>query len=311
MAWRLDQVLVGGFLNNTRRNSVEGWLLLHRTSQPILLSLTGNCQGRLGGRYLRFRARPVEHAVPARIALQPHQVGPVGRIELHYIEQGQGPCRIRLDLEWFSQDGQVRTELWDPTVEFMERIVPTSGQVPFDPRDRVVEDDAQGFDDWWEDLAGHVLEPLEEDPADALWGHGVLRDEDCGPQDPSSSDVDQVPWGEPAAWSHDDASYGAKVDEVTEGRRDVPLDCLFDPPIQLKPVDALTDEEVSAEFFRLLAQLAKYGIALDMCEHFEVRDAYRLLVERVLKEEDIHPDLPGIGFVRHYMTHEYCEQCQS
>ena len=85
---------------------------------------------------------------------------------------------------------------------------------------------------------------------------------------------------------------------------------MFDPPISLKQPDRITDEaEAAALLTVLLARLALHGVALDMCEHYTALEAYRLLIEVILPEAEIHPQLRSTGFIQHYATWEYCAAC--
>jgi hypothetical protein len=59
----------------------------------------------------------------------------------------------------------------------------------------------------------------------------------------------------------------------------------------------------------LLARLALHSVAIDVCEHFSASDVYRWLLEEILPEAEIHPQLRRTGFVQHYSTWEACRQC--
>jgi hypothetical protein len=98
-------------------------------------------------------------------------------------------------------------------------------------------------------------------------------------------------------------------DEIFEGKKDVPLCTIFDPPLTIYPVDKLSDADVESAFKVILRRLAMHSVALDMCEHFTPRDAYRLLVEEILPKYPVYPGLPLTGYVQHYSTWEYCRKC--
>ena len=51
-------------------------------------------------------------------------------------------------------------------------------------------------------------------------------------------------------------------------------------------------------------------IALDVCEHFNEVDCYRVLVQNVLPAAHISPLQPGSGFVTHYSTYDWCPKCE-
>jgi hypothetical protein len=99
------------------------------------------------------------------------------------------------------------------------------------------------------------------------------------------------------------------MDDLLETGDDVPVASIFDDPIKLPAPDSLDDVQVEVVFKTLLAQLALCGIALDMCEHYTPRKAYKLLVERICREERAFPKLRNTQWVQHFMTHEYCTEC--
>ena len=57
MALRLGEHVVCGELNNTRKNTVFGWLGLRGFDRPLTFELTGNCDPDLAGRRIRFEVR--------------------------------------------------------------------------------------------------------------------------------------------------------------------------------------------------------------------------------------------------------------
>ncbi|MEK6249446.1 MAG: hypothetical protein N2C12_14790, partial [Planctomycetales bacterium] len=101
-------------------------------------------------------------------------------------------------------------------------------------------------------------------------------------------------------------------DEVVYGEKDEPLSTLFDPPLALKKPDQICNEEEAQQLLDiLLARLAMHCVSLDMCKHFTALDAYRLLIDELLPEAQIHPALITTGFVQHYSTWEHCPQCEA
>ncbi|MFO1066603.1 MAG: hypothetical protein U0892_22305 [Pirellulales bacterium] len=101
-----------------------------------------------------------------------------------------------------------------------------------------------------------------------------------------------------------------KWDEVTYGTRDEPLTWLFDGAFKLPRPEMITDESEAEDALRvLLAQLARCGVAFDMCEHMDAKSAYRILVEDMLPEATVHPQLVSTGFVMHFSTFDHCRDC--
>lgn len=100
-------------------------------------------------------------------------------------------------------------------------------------------------------------------------------------------------------------------DEILEGDHNVELSELFDPPLHLKPVDAVTDEAEATQIMRtLLARLAEISVAIDVCEHFTMLQTYRWFLKEILPEMTVHPNLASSGFVQHYSTFESCSDCE-
>ena len=60
MAWRIEQHIEAGELDNTIRGRVTGWLKLTTVDEPVLLDLAGNCKPDLAGWKFRIvRTEPV------------------------------------------------------------------------------------------------------------------------------------------------------------------------------------------------------------------------------------------------------------
>ena len=103
-----------------------------------------------------------------------------------------------------------------------------------------------------------------------------------------------------------------QLDEVVAGDKDEPLASLFDPPLQLIQPDQIRDEqEAERRLQELTDRLAEHGVVLDACQHFSALDSYRFLVEEVLPEAEIHPEMPSTGIVQYYATLESCQKCRA
>lgn len=99
-------------------------------------------------------------------------------------------------------------------------------------------------------------------------------------------------------------------DEVTDGTKDEPLTWLFDGPLCLPSPNDVRDETHAWEVLRpLLTAMALRGVAFDMCPHFTAIRAYRLLIEDLLQDATVHPDLVATGFVQHFGSYDSCEEC--
>jgi len=85
MAWRLEQFLKAGELDNTQRGWTIGWLELENLDQPLRLKLAGNCHPDLAGwRFRIHRNEPApfvdEKATPDYSGINHDQSGHVGDI---------------------------------------------------------------------------------------------------------------------------------------------------------------------------------------------------------------------------------------
>ncbi|MBI4580149.1 MAG: hypothetical protein HY718_10635 [Planctomycetes bacterium] len=94
MAFRLGEQVVRGGVDNTKKNSVNGWLELRGISHRVALNLTGGCDADLAGRHVQFRVRgwavdeddkPASEEAENAAIEQPglkgfawHQIGPTG-----------------------------------------------------------------------------------------------------------------------------------------------------------------------------------------------------------------------------------------
>lgn len=317
MALRLDSVIVGGELANLRRNSVHGALGIRDLDRPLHLQLTGNFQGELEGKHFRFEVRDTVNAAGgdekfdlSKLAWD--QVGPTGTMTLVPTGGSGEPIgpktRWTLHLEWYSQNGHVVVEIADPIIEFVDPNTPEelwaeeetgeavasvaghSGTLPWDDNSPGLDDDEEDDDD---------DEP--EDP------YGLF------PEDLESQFEEEALATDEAILAPEESEFTQQMElydaAVNEGG--VPIREIFEPPMRIYKPEQLDDAQIAAEFHTLLARLAQHGIALDMCEHYTPREAYKLLVEKILIEERTYPSLSPRGFVQHYMTHEYCPACDA
>lgn len=101
-----------------------------------------------------------------------------------------------------------------------------------------------------------------------------------------------------------------KWDEIADGSRDEPLAWLLEGPLRLpRPDDLKTDEEAWGPLRRVLSEMALRGVAFEMCTHFTARQAYRVIIEDLLPEVDVHPGLVQADFVEHFASWDCCPEC--
>jgi len=274
MAWHIGSLVRSGEIMNTRRNTVQGWLHLRGSRHPVLLQLTGNCGDNLTGRHLRFRAAESRGAVNEvrRRRLQRQQIGPTGRMQLTLAVNSDGRQVILL-LEWYSQNGRMVLELCNPYVEFVER-----------PQ--------------WDALTVNLLAE-----SSGLAGGAAGESASTSRGQSCCGDIPMTYDGAPSNWE--------TTNQMMRGTANVPLCVLFDPPLKLPTAEQLGEAELQRTLRRVLARLARHGIAIDVCEHFTERDTYRILLEQILPTEDTFAHLPQLGYVQHYMLHKYCPRCDT
>lgn len=308
MTLHLSEYVSGGEIINTRQNSIHGYIALRGCGRPIVLQLTGNGSPDLAGRHLRFEA----HQDPS-VELPPVTEEQMDELKLAWMQIGvPGEMTIaqypRLYLEWHGQNGHTIIDLLHPVVEFV---------------DPVDEDDDLPTEEELEEAENEIEGILDDDPdADDNATDGAEWNRDAGTADEddpfglfppdlnaSLGAAASTPWtSEP-----DEATLAQwkEWDEVFEGTKDVPLSSLFDPPLQLPPESTLSDTQVAELFNAILKQLALHNVAFHMCEHFTPRGGYELLVNQILREYGIHPDLPRIGYTMSFDTSEFCAECEA
>ncbi|HOB74118.1 MAG TPA: hypothetical protein PKG54_06290 [Phycisphaerae bacterium] len=236
------------------------------------------------------------------------------------------PC---LTLEWYSQNGRVLVELVDPEMEFVETDAEPSraNAGPADPAS------AEAFDmptpDGDEDFVAAFEDSDSEDSDEFdLFDSASLEeceDEDsCDGCDESWSPISKELQEELDAQARElDRACGRDtetddlihelelMDNLIAKGEGEPIGTLFDDVVKTPSPDSLDEAGAEVALKSLLAQLALLGISLDMCEHFTAKEAYRLLVEQVCKEDKAYPELRGTQWVQHFSTHDYCPVCQA
>lgn len=247
---------------------------------------------------------------------------------LRRISEGEpiGPTQWKrcLYLEWYSQNGRVVIEIPDPVIE------------PVGPEDPSAEDWADEDDEPPPDEAGvggfsatvfRVNEDGEteieqvfgddgEEEADD--DYGLFSDELQDQLDRQARETDRA-LRQGTAGAHDDdeevpedmARELELMDDLIESGEGEPLGNIFKGVVDLPPPDSLDEQEAEVHLKAALCRMALFGIALNVCEHFTPKDAYRLLVEELCEEQCFFPELEGTNWVQHFDTIEHCEICQA
>ena len=344
MAIRIGNQVIRGELDNSRNNSVRGWIEL-AGKEPIRLELSGNIVGDLCGCLLCFQAKDinvVEEAAEDGLTLESRQIGAIGDVVFHerrvprcgareFAERaarGESPpvdIKPCLYLEWYGPNGRVVAELVDPVLDLRDRDVeaeplPLEGDFPDQPGIEVVSlDDDRNYDDisFGDEQNDDDDDPYGLFPAD-LDEHLRSQTEQ---DEPFSADIDgdsdEPAKSGPRDWADvipgidpETKKMYEEWDEILHGENHLPVATLFDPPLKLPPVDEVSHKQAADLVRKILAELAKYAIALDVCEHFNDVDCYRVLVQCVLPQAHISPLQPGSGFVTHYSTFDWCAKCK-
>lgn len=227
-----------------------------------------------------------------------------------------------LYLEWYSQNGRVVIELPDPVIEFIDPDGKPQPEVEDAieelPADEARQEPQGGLsitafrtnEDGDVEITDET--PLPEDEEDSCDGcsesYNLIPDGLQKHLDAQSREVDRALSG---SGDEDDLIEQMEaMDEAIEKGDRVPLGSLFDEAIKLPKPDRLTEKEAEVELKGLLTRLAMFRIALHVCEHFTALDAYRLLVERLCKEEVAFAELCSTDWIQHFDTAEYCRQCE-
>ena len=329
MAWRLDDsIIAGGVINNTETNSIRGHIYFKSNKFPLILNLTGNCANQLAGRHIQFKVREQEGSKEAdfdRSKLADQQIGPPGTMNIDYVRWFPGSVeqaylrsklgdkppmywKPRLYFEWYSQNGRVVLELVDPIIKFTDGQEPGEVELedpPFPDPNNPPKCEPPEITEVSIDDDGNMV---SRDVSDAF------EDNESDPYNLFSDDIDKIVKDETKPefdFEHNEETRQMfeQMDIVVYGTKDEPVCTLFDPPIKIPKEENMSDEEINIKLHELLMRLAMLSIALDMCKHYTPRKAYKLLTETLLKDANVYPGLGETGFVQHYMTHEFCEEC--
>jgi hypothetical protein len=146
MAWRINDAVTNGEIDNTVEGTTTGRIWLAGRDAPLVLSLAGDCWRDLAGARLRF-ANPKPITLPEAIALDSDQSGVIGdmtasrRIKYYTVDEAESmrlieteqpvpfEWRNTLSLEWFSRhNGRIVIE----TSNFSLEIAPHAWQMDDD-----------------------------------------------------------------------------------------------------------------------------------------------------------------------------------
>jgi len=312
-----------------------------------MLHLTGNPSPDLMGRRIRFECRSTNPAVVtndeetqlANLAWQ--QVGPTGEMTaVRKIPQADGD-KSCLYLEWLSQNGRVVIELVDPVIEFVDHDEVDDDDDDEDDADWGLNFGSNQTDNELDRAIDNALDSLSEDELDDDLDDDELDDledeldDDFVDEYDDEPEDDDDPYGllppnlhehfEQEAWNTDralDSEHSGDEEDsnttirelrlmddlIEKGEGDL-IRTIFDRPLAFPLPEKISNAEAEQKLKELLAELALFGIALDVCEHYTPRDAYRLLLEEICPQQRAYPELRNTQWVQHFMTSEYCSEC--
>ena len=289
MDYDIGHLVACGELFAKKRNSVHGWLGLRDREVPVPFELTGNVSPELVGHHLRFRAvddtPELGKTFPELRGFVGRHVGVVENISIYLptddeIEQGAHPA---LHLEWFSQSGHVRARLEFPVLE----IDPPETEGDAEPAA-----DAEPSAD-----AGPAADAAEGGPwtpPDLEWQPGIKELEE---------------WAQGLDGEEDPLADIRLLDDLIENKKPgMRIGSLFDE-YGLPSLEEITEGEARKGMKKILAVLARFGVAFHMCENCTWKHAYALISEH-LAEEQFYPQLKGTEWVQHYLAEELCAPCR-
>ncbi len=322
---RLDNLIAFGEIEQTRRNCVMANLWVRGDQDIVItLELAGNLEGIAANRTFRFRANELLWAEEPDLedcSLQLYQQGVVGRCVIEATPQDPEDLGssaddshrayqpMNLTLEWWAQDGHVILQLESACIEFegeyreLEDLIDCDEEPP-EPFD--CEMDENGVPAWLRDL------PEDATSNDAVIGHDEELDvHNILPIEQMKAEEAEMSWEE---LEHNNSPETQALyhewDEILHGKNHEPFDWLIDDSVRLPLPQQIRDEAEAVEVLRkLLSRLAPLGIVLDMCEHISAFEAYQMMINEFLPGTQIHPRMGAAGFVHHFSTWEYCEQC--
>jgi hypothetical protein len=180
MAWRIDESVRSGEIDNRERGVVRGKIWLHGLKEPVVLELKGNACPDLAGCLLRFE-NPGE-TVPLRIdaRMEPLQRGTIGdltasrKVRVFDIPFEEACERLKnklpvpehmancLYLEWFSEfNGRVVIE----SADYQLTISPPAWTLSTEEEQRRQRDAAEGFSGFMQKLS-QALEAARHEPGE-------------------------------------------------------------------------------------------------------------------------------------------------
>jgi len=313
----------------------------------VRLDLTGNCAADLQRKVVRFW--PEESAPSDAVfsrdryaGFQDRQIGPTGTMTAQGWVRTM-PCsgeeftrraelgepqptewKRRLYLEWYGQNGRVVIEMAGAIVEECTRdpedvddegdwaLVPNLAQPPGTSGSgpgRGLEIESVRLD------KGDVrIEHLSSPPGPAGCADEPYESVPDALQQEFDDEAVAMDRAIGAGSGNEDGNVTAELelmDYCIEHGEGQPVAFLLGDIGGLPRPETLNDEDVESRLKVLLAQMARVGVALDVCEHFTPRDCYRLLLDKLLPPANVYEKLMGTSWVQRMTTYDYCPDCEA
>ena len=281
MTHDLTTACLAGEIDNTTNNRIDGWLRLRGTLAPVILEITGNCASTLQGQRILFEHPESSDSLvngTDLTGLSFHQVGAAGNVS--WVAEKGEQCG-RLMLEWYGQNGHMVIEWPAVSVQFKEPHVPLLSAAT-----------APGLD----------FSAIP--PASWAWSPSL---ELVHQETASGRELATMHAGDP--WSSDIDILYKFLDELSDGSHDVPIISLLESPPPHEPPARMKSAEIQEMLRDLIAQLAMLGISVTICPHFSAERSLRWLLDEVVFEEQVHPQMVQHGYVSFYMSSDRCTEC--
>lgn len=321
MAWRINQEIVRGEIDNRVKGTVTGRLWLAGLEDPLVLNLKGNACQDLAGCLLTFLNPRPERKESA--SLDHHQEGRCGELTAsrkvriptvpvadlmnpNHSKKATSQWRNILYLEWFSEiNGRVVIEGIGFDLRLSEPLWRLSDE---EEKDRQTECEAAmtGF-------IGGAAAALGEDEAS-------ISNDDREESDPF---IDQILRINDLKYQAEQLCEGKMIQPISEP---LPLDVeeqfwknvvafesapmvkrrellALDGAVIQEP-ESIPENEIHKKLWELITALAKRKIYLSCTDHLSDRELYELLVSEVLEEE--MAEMPeGSDWRSHVLLYEY------
>lgn len=335
MAYRFSEYVVGGHINNTKPHRTFGYFVLAgEENAPVCFDLFGDCGPDMQGKVISFEVAQPPSPPAESVGVRPHLFGSTGDISaagwvrqfdcsveeyLRRSKLGEAPPTYwvrRFYFEFYCQQGRVVIELSNPTVEYNAgdedhedwRPLPNTKPMPGPPDKKPDPNSIPEmviFDD-----EGRVE---RVDPRDYLDERGESREINSLQHelDKQSRAVDRAISG---ASDDDDiiaeleATDNAMLDAIDDEKGD-PISQALYTAHNLPAPDEIAEEEIEPLLKALVGEMALYGMSFSICDHYSLRDAYRLLYNNMDDEWRFHPKLAVTGWVQSFSTSDHCKKC--